>query len=157
MTTDANRLAALQGIANACCPTPGVITGGQPTAAQLRAARDAGIQTVLDIRDPMEPRPYDEAEEARALGLRYINVPVTGGTLNDGTMERILEVVREADRSPLLFHCGSGNRVAGALIPFFLHDRGMTEEEATTTAMRVGLRGADMLEWGLGYAGRHPK
>lgn len=150
-------LAAVSGIPNACCPVPGVVTGGQPTDAQLRAAHAAGAATLLDIRDPMEPRPFDEPALAASLGLRYVNVAVTGASLDDTTMERILEVLRDKAAAPVFFHCGSGNRVGGALIPFFMRDHGMTEEEAIELAMRVGLRGADLLHWGVEYAGRHQK
>ena len=30
-------------------------------------------------------------------------------------------------------------------------DRGMNEEEAVQAAMRVGMRAADLMEWGVGY------
>jgi protein tyrosine phosphatase (PTP) superfamily phosphohydrolase (DUF442 family) len=149
-------LEAFAGIANACGPLPGLITGGQPTDAQVRAARAAGLTTILDIRDPMEPRPFDEPALAAALGLRYENIPVSGATLNDTTMERVLSVLRDATAGPVFFHCGSGNRVGGALIPYFMQDKGMEEDDAIALAMRVGLRGADLLQWGLDYAHRHP-
>lgn len=154
MSTDEARLAAVRGIANACCPAPGLVTGGQPTIEHFRAAKAAGIETVLDIRDPMEPRPFDEPAVVEALGLRYVNVPVTGNTLDDATMERILAVVRDDSMRPVLFHCGSGNRVGGALIPYLMRDRGMSEDEATAMAMRIGLRGAELLHWGLDFAAR---
>ena len=149
-------LAALSGIANACCPLPGLITGGQPNADQFRAARQAGAVTVLDIRDPMEPRPFDEPGLAAELGLRYVNISVTGGSLDDATMERILAVLRDPASTPVFFHCGSGNRVGGALIPYFMRDHGMEEDDAVALAMRIGLRGAELMEWGLDYARRHP-
>lgn len=149
-------LAALNGIANACCPLPGLVTGGQPSAEQFRAAGEAGAVTVLDIRDPMEPRPFDEPGLAAALGLRYVNISVTGGSLDDGTMEQILAVLRDPAAKPVFFHCGSGNRVGGALIPYFMLDHGMEEDDAVALAMRIGLRGAELMEWGLDYARRHP-
>ena len=149
-------LAAVAGIANACAPAAGLVTGGQPTADHLRAAQAAGAITVLDIRDPMEPRPFDEPAVAAGLGLRYVNIPVSGHTLDDATMEQILAVVRDPAAAPVLFHCGSGNRVGGALIPYFMRDKGMEEDDAVALAMRVGLRGAELLEWGLDFARRHP-
>ena len=149
-------LAALAGIANVCAPTQGLVTGGQPTADHLRAARSAGAKTVLDIRDPMEPRQFDEPGLARTLGLNYVNIPVSGSTLEDATMERILAVLRDPASLPVFFHCASGNRVGGALIPYFMGDHGMEEDDAVALAMRVGLRGAELLEWGLDYARRHP-
>lgn len=154
--SDDTLLAALAGITNACAPLPGLVTGGQPTDAQVRAARAAGLTTLLDIRDPMEPRPFDEPALAAALGLRYENIPVSGATLDDATMERILAVLRDGTAGPILFHCGSGNRVGGALIPYFMRDQGMEEDDAIALAMRIGLRGADLLQWGLDYAHRHP-
>jgi len=150
-------LAAVAGIANACAPAAGLVTGGQPTADHLRAAQAAGATTVLDIRDPMEPRPFDEPAAAARLGLRYVNIPVSGHTLDDATMERILAVLRDSAAAPVFFHCGSGNRVGGALIPYFVLDKGMEEDDAVALAMQVGLRGAELLEWGLDFAKRHAR
>jgi protein tyrosine phosphatase (PTP) superfamily phosphohydrolase (DUF442 family) len=146
---------AVSGVANACQILPNVITGGQPNAAQLKALKDAGGGIVLDVRDPMEPRPVDEATMVRELGMEYVNVPVRAGSLDDGTLERILNVLRGAGDRMVFFHCGSGNRVGGALIPYFILDQQMEEQDAVDQAMRVGLRSAEMMEWGLEYARRH--
>ncbi|HEX6434041.1 MAG TPA: hypothetical protein VFZ87_07350, partial [Gemmatimonadales bacterium] len=108
---------AVSGVANACQILPRVITGGQPNAAQLRALKEAGGGIVLDLRDPMEPRPVDESTTVRELGMEYVNVPVRTGALDDATLERILGVLRGAGDRTVFFHCGSGNRVGGALIP----------------------------------------
>jgi protein tyrosine phosphatase (PTP) superfamily phosphohydrolase (DUF442 family) len=150
-----NLLGALQGVANACQILPNVITGGQPNAAQLRALKDAGGGIVLDLRDPMEPRPVDEPAVVKELGMEYVNVPVRAGSLDDPTLDRILSVLRNAGEKTVFFHCGSGNRVGGALIPYFILDQNMEEQDAVEQAMRVGLRSAEMMEWGLDYARRH--
>jgi protein tyrosine phosphatase (PTP) superfamily phosphohydrolase (DUF442 family) len=146
---------AVSGVANACQILPNVITGGQPNAAQLRALKEAGGAIVLDVRDPMEPRLVDEAALVRQLGMEYVNIPVRAGSLNDSTLEQILAVLRGAGDRTVFFHCGSGNRVGGALIPYFILDQEMEEEDAMDQAMRVGLRSAEMMEWGLDYARRN--
>lgn len=146
---------AVHGVANACQALPTVVTGGQPTADQLTALARAGGGIVLDIRDPMEPRPFDEPAHIRALGMEYVNVPVSSGTANDASLEQILGVLRSAGERQVFFHCGSGNRVGGAMIAHFMLDRGMSEEAATEQAMRIGLRSPEYLEWGLDYARRH--
>jgi protein tyrosine phosphatase (PTP) superfamily phosphohydrolase (DUF442 family) len=104
----------------------------------------------------MEPRPFDEAGVVRALGMEYVNQSVRQGALDDSTMDRVLQTVRQAagEEKPLLIHCASANRVGGALIPYFIVDKGMGEDEAVEAAMRIGLRGADLMEWGLDYARR---
>jgi protein tyrosine phosphatase (PTP) superfamily phosphohydrolase (DUF442 family) len=148
---------AMRGVANACQILPNVITGGQPTAEQLKALKEAGGGIVLDLRDPMEPRPVDEPSLVRELGMEYVNVPVRAGSLDDATLERILAVLRGAGDRTVFFHCGSGSRVGGALVPYFILDEGMEEQDAVDQAMRVGLRSAEILEWGLDYARRNQK
>ena len=110
---------------------------------------------MLDLRDPMEPRPLDEPAAARAAGLEYVNIPVTAGSHDDATLERILGVLRGAGDRTVFVHCGSGNRVGGALIPYLMLDQGLEEEDAVDQAMRVGLRSAELMEWGLDYARRN--
>ena len=146
---------AVRDVPNACQILPTVITGGQPSAVQLRALKAAGGAIVLDLRDPMEPRAVDEPALVRELGMKYVNIPVRGGSLDDATMGRILEVLRQAGNQTLFFHCGSGNRVGGALIPYLILDYQMEEEDAVDQAMRVGLRNAELMEWGLSYARRN--
>jgi protein tyrosine phosphatase (PTP) superfamily phosphohydrolase (DUF442 family) len=150
-----NPCEAVSGVANACQVLPNVITGGQPNTEQLKAFKLAGGGIVLDLRDPMEPRPVDEPALVKELGMEYANVPVTAGTLNDATIEAVLQVLRKAGDKTVFFHCGSGNRVAAAMIPYFMLDEKMEEEDAVNQAMRVGLRSSEMLEWGLDYARRH--
>ena len=145
---------AVMGVANACHALPNIVTGGQPSAEHLKAMKEAGAEILLDIRDPMEKRPFDEAALARQVGLEYINVPVSAATINDATMDRILTVLRNAGEKQIYFHCGSGNRVGAALIPYFMLDQGMDEEDSVEQAMRVGLRSPEMMEWGLEYARR---
>jgi protein tyrosine phosphatase (PTP) superfamily phosphohydrolase (DUF442 family) len=146
---------AAAGVTNACQILPTVLTGGQPGPAHLEALRAAGIVTVLDIRDPMEPRPFDEPARVRELGMEYVNIPVGAGSLDDATLERILATLRGAGEQPVFFHCASGNRVGGAMIAHLMLDHGMEEEDAIEQAMRMGLRGPELLEWGLHFARRH--
>jgi protein tyrosine phosphatase (PTP) superfamily phosphohydrolase (DUF442 family) len=103
----------------------------------------------------MESRPVDEAALVRQVGMEYVNIPVRAGSLDDVTLERILTVLRGAGDRTVFFHCGSGNRVGGALIPYFMLDQGLEEEDAVEQAMRVGLRSAELMEWGLDYARRN--
>jgi uncharacterized protein (TIGR01244 family) len=137
-------------------PLPGVITAGQPNAEHLAAFKAAGGRVVLDMREAHEPRGYDEAAEAARLGLTYVHVPVGAGasTRNDRTLDRVRSTLREAE-GPVLVHCASANRVGGALLPVFILDHGMTEDEAIEAALRVGLRAQDLAVWALEYARRH--
>ena len=96
----------------------------------------------------------DEPATAQRLGLEYVVVPVTAGTMTDATLDRIHQVLRDAGGRPVFVHCGSGSRVGGALLPHLMLEHGLTEEDADTQARRIGHRSADLLEWGLDYARR---
>lgn len=145
---------AISGVVNACQVLPTLVTGGQPSPAHLEALKAAGCGIILDTRDPMEPRSFDEPALVRQLGMEYVNIPTVAGRLNDGVLDRTRQVLRDAGERPVFFHCASGNRVGGALIPYLMIDMGMEEEDAVTEAMRVGMRSAELMEWGLDYARR---
>jgi protein tyrosine phosphatase (PTP) superfamily phosphohydrolase (DUF442 family) len=150
-----NLLDAIADVPNACEPLAGLVTGGQPTAAHIAALRAAGCEAVVDLRDPMEPRPVNEPAAVRAAGMEYVNIPVSGGTMTDATLARVRDAVSNlvGDRNVFL-HCGSGNRVGATLIPYLMLDKGLGEEEAVEIAMKVGMRSAELLEWARDYVRR---
>jgi protein tyrosine phosphatase (PTP) superfamily phosphohydrolase (DUF442 family) len=145
---------AIRGVPNACQILPTVVTGGQPTPEHLAALAKSGNAVVVDMREAMEPRAFDEPALVRELGMEYRLVPVGSHSLNDATLEATRSILREAGERPVFVHCGSGNRVGGALIPVLMLDQGLEEDDAVDAAMRVGLRSAELMEWGLGYARR---
>lgn len=144
-------LDAIQGVPNAAQPLPNVVTGGQPTPEHLARLKEAGVELVLDIRDPSEPRGFDEAKTLAQLGIEYAVVPVHAATMNTATLDEIVSVLREHRDRSIFFHCGSGNRVGGALVPYLVLDHGRTPDEALQTAMTVGLRSRELLDWGNDY------
>jgi protein tyrosine phosphatase (PTP) superfamily phosphohydrolase (DUF442 family) len=145
-------LDAVRALPNAAEPVPGWVTGGQPTEQQLEAFKAAGGEVVLDNRDPMEPRPFDEPEAVRAAGLEYHTLPIVHGAVTAETMQRMHEMLRRLTGRKALLHCSSGNRTSAALIPYLMLDREMTEEDAVETAMRGGLRSAELMELAVDYA-----
>jgi protein tyrosine phosphatase (PTP) superfamily phosphohydrolase (DUF442 family) len=144
-------LDAVAGLPNASEPIPGWVTGGQPTADHVTALHGAGCEVILDNRDPMEPRPFDEPATVRAAGMEYVNVPITHGAVTVATMQQMHETVRKLAGKKALLHCSSGNRTAAALIPYLVIDKRMEEEAAVETAMRMGLRSAELMELALEY------
>jgi protein tyrosine phosphatase (PTP) superfamily phosphohydrolase (DUF442 family) len=144
-------LDAVAGLPNAAEAIPGIVTGGQPTAAHLVALKAAGCDVIVDNRDPMEPRPFDEPATVRAAGMEYLSVPIVHGAATVDTMKRMHQVVRGLKGRKALLHCSSGNRTSAALIPYFMLDNGMKEEDAVDLAMRIGLRSAELMEVAVEY------
>ena len=146
-------LEAIAGVANACEPIPGVVTGGQPASEHLAALKRAGCAVVIDIREAMEPRPFRTPDAVVAAGLEYRSIPIGHGAVSDATFTSFVAAVRElSGKRPAFIYCASGNRVGAGLIPYFMLEQGMEEEDAVTAAMRVGLRSAELMEQALEYA-----
>lgn len=103
-------------VINARRPSPALITGGQPSPAQLRAAAQAGVQHVINLRPASEDAGFDEDAEAVALALNYTRIPVAGAQdLTREKVEALDRALAAAGAAPTLVHCASGNRV-GALM-----------------------------------------
>ncbi|HYU28339.1 MAG TPA: sulfur transferase domain-containing protein [Gemmatimonadales bacterium] len=145
-------LAAFAGLPNAAEPVPGWITGGQPTEQQIKGFKAAGGQVVVDNRDPMEPRAFDEPATARAAGLEYISLPIVHGAVTTDTMKSMHETLKRLEGKKALLHCSSGNRTAAALIPYLMVDKKMEHEDAVDLAMSIGLRSAELMEIAVTYA-----
>lgn len=148
-------LDAAAGIPNAAEPVPGLLTGGQPAPAHLATLKAAGCLALLDMRDPMEPRPYRAPDAVVAAGLAYHSVPVPHDPGSDDTLAAVRRTISELlGKGPVFAHCASGNRTGAALIPYLMLDRGMSEADAVHEAMRMGTRNAGLLEWATDYARR---
>ena len=147
-----NLLAAFAGLPNAAEPVPGWVTGGQPTEQQIKAFKAAGGQVVLDNRDPMEPRPFDEPAIVRATGLEYINLPIVHGAVTLETMRQMHDALHKLFGRKALLHCSSGNRTAAGLIPYLMIDKKLEQEDAVDLAMSIGLRSAELMEIAVTYA-----
>jgi protein tyrosine phosphatase (PTP) superfamily phosphohydrolase (DUF442 family) len=145
-------LDAITGVPNASEPIPGIVTGGQPSPEHLAALKRAGCQVVIDIREAMEPQPFKRPDAVVQAGLQYRHIPVGHGPVSDATFGRLVDAVRElAGKTPAFVYCSSGNRVGGGLLPYFMLEQGVEEEDAVAQAMRVGLRSAELMEQALEY------
>jgi protein tyrosine phosphatase (PTP) superfamily phosphohydrolase (DUF442 family) len=146
-------LNAFAGLPNAAEPVLGWVTGGQPTEQQIKAFKAAGGQVVLDNRDPMEPRAFDEPATVRAIGLEYISVPIVHGAVTTDTMKQMHQALKKLVGRKALLHCSSGNRTAAGLIPYLVVDKKMAQEDAVDMAMSIGLRSAELMEIAVTYVG----
>jgi protein tyrosine phosphatase (PTP) superfamily phosphohydrolase (DUF442 family) len=144
-------LSAVAGLPNAAEPVSGWITGGQPSEQQLKAFKSAGGEVVVDNRDPMEPRPFDEPKAVRAFGLEYISLPIVHGAVTTDTMKQMHAAMKKLEGKKALLHCSSGNRTSAAMIPYLMIDKKMEQDDAVDTAMRGGLRSAELMELALEY------
>lgn len=95
-------------------PFAGIITGGQPSLADLQKLKAQGVKNIINLRGAGEFTGYDEAKEAKALGLNYISLEIAGAAgVSIENTKKFDKILSQLDGSTLV-HCASSNRV-GAL------------------------------------------
>ena len=147
-STEASEAAKAPGVGSATAeellprgraPLPGLVTGGEPSQAQLEAIAAEGFRTVINLRTEEEPTEI-AAEDVRNLGMRYVHIPVEGAdgmTLeNVDLLDRVLD---DEEAYPVVLYCGSGNRVGGLLALRAAWMEHRTPEEALELGIDAGL------------------
>lgn len=116
----------------------GIAPAGQPDAAVLAAAAEAGFEAVIDLRGEDENRGMDEAAVVEELGMSYVNLPLSGAaSINRENAARLDALLAEYD-GPILLHCGSGNRV-GAILALRQSLKGADDDAALAYGKSAGL------------------
>lgn len=113
---------------------------GAPTPSDYPLLKDLGIKTVLSIRHDKETPDIDDAKLVEAHGMTYVHLPWNGvDQLTDERLDTMRQVLRDADR-PMLFHCGSANRVGAGWLAYRVLDEGVDLDAALREAKRIGMR-----------------
>ncbi|GAB5542529.1 MAG: hypothetical protein SangKO_022890 [Sandaracinaceae bacterium] len=137
-TSEPTRLA----LPNQAEAEPGVITGGPPSRADLRAAADAGVVMVISLRTEAEGGLAEERAQTEALGMRFAHLPVAGAEGVTADVAREVDALLAEADGPVILHCGSGNR-AGAIMALRAFLNGETPDAAIALGRAAGLRGLE--------------
>lgn len=120
-----------------------LLAAGQPDETALRAAREAGYTTVVNLRTDAEPIGFDERAVVEGLGMRYLQIPVAGAAgVTEDNARALRAAIYEAAPQPVLVHCGTANRV-GALVAVASALDGASVDEALADGRRAGLLGLE--------------
>src|SRR5688500_10205341 len=84
--------------------------GAQPNPGDYQALKDLGVNTIIDLRN--DPTDY-EKKEAEALGMKYVNIPMSGWKYaKDTQVEEFMKVMN--DPTVVAFaHCKAGRHRTG--------------------------------------------
>ena len=115
---------------------------GQPSAEDLAIFASLGVKTVLNIRTPpeMEGLGFDEEASVEAAGMTYVHVPMGREMPSPTDLERIFETLDGAQDGPVLFHCGSSNRVGSVWAVYRGVREGLEVDDAIEAGRVAGLR-----------------
>lgn len=112
----------------------------QPDKDDFKTASEAGIKTVVNLREPGE-QDWDEAARVKELGMTYVNVPFKSPvSLTDAVFDNVRALLNAKGNKPLILHCSSANRVGAIWLAHRVLDGGLTYDEALKEAKTVGLK-----------------
>jgi protein tyrosine phosphatase (PTP) superfamily phosphohydrolase (DUF442 family) len=118
---------------------------GQPSAFAYPAIADAGIRSVMCVRQPGEavapppvppPPPFDttEASTLQQLGVSYQNIPITRTMtqteFNAAATQAALALLKNGAAGPALIHCSTGDRASSAFAVMLIIGAGWTNAVA---------------------------
>ncbi len=95
-----------------------VAVGGPITGDGMAELKRRGYVTVVNIRAPDEQGSNieQEAADARAAGLRYLNIPIRIADIGVSAItDKVLAVLADASSAPVYLHCAAGVRASGIL------------------------------------------
>jgi uncharacterized protein (TIGR01244 family) len=124
---------------------PALATAGQPTPEALRALKQQGFRTVINLRAATEPGVKEEEAIVKAAGLAYVSVPVTPASFSQQQVDQVAKVLDDPQAGPILLHCGSANRVGGVWTALQTQ-RGKSYEEALAEGRAIGLTSPAMVD-----------
>ena len=124
-----------------------LITGGQPTEDQLRAAAAEGVTTVINLA-PINPRYSlpDEPGLVRSLGMAYYHIPVDWEGPKPSDFEAFESVMQGLPLGKTLVHCAANFRVTAFYSLYALKHLGWSEAQADAFRASVW-QGSDYPVW----------
>lgn len=85
--------------------------GAQPEKDDYAALAALGVKTVIDLRN--DPTDY-EKPAVEALGMKYINIPMSGWKYSDDKdVEQFMKVMSDPDTGIVYVHCKAGKHRTG--------------------------------------------
>ena len=87
--------------------------GGQPKEQDYKHLAAIGIRTIIDLRN--DPKEY-EKREAEALGLRYINIPMSDKDYPEtSAIDQFLKLLDDPSTGKFFVHCAGGRHRTGVI------------------------------------------
>ena len=119
-----------------------ILTGGQPTEAQLQAAAAEGVQTVINLAT-INPRYslVDEAGSVAELGMTYVHIPVEWESPQKADFAAFEAAMQVAEKEKTLVHCAANYRVTAFVSLYAMKHWGWSTEQADGLMAHVWKKG----------------
>lgn len=118
----------------------------QPSEKDLAAAKEAGVERVITLRNPAEIK-WDESKVVRDLEMEFSQLPVEfPGGLTSEKLNEVCIALEDAEGKPALLHCGSAVRVGAVWMAYRATRQAIPLEQAQAEAEAIGLTSPEAVE-----------
>lgn len=134
-----------------------VACAGATTPEALRAVKEMGFASVVNLREASEPDANLDAESnaAKAAGLRYVHLPLNRQAPDSAVVDRFVDAARDPANQPMFIHCASGSRAAAMWLVKRAVIDGWPIDRATEEAEKLGLTSVPWKQFATDYAKAH--
>ena len=115
--------------------------GGEPTDKGYRQIHERGVTAIVDLRNSTAAQ-QRSADEARHLGMDYINLPIDPNNMPTDKANAFLDFMRQHEGQQVLIHCGSANRASAMYAVYLGAVKGLSTDDAIQRARGTGLKEA---------------
>ena len=122
---------ALAGVPNAGQINDFLLRGAQPSNQGLAELKKLGVTTVVNLRG-WSHEVESERKQAESLGLRYLNIPVSGWSPpTNEQVAQFLALLRSSPGQKIFVHCKYGEDRTGVMMAAFrIAENNWTVEQA---------------------------
>lgn len=124
----------LPGLPNLHKVSDGLYRGAEPTAEGMKQLEKLGIKTVVNLRSFHSDRQQLEGTE-----LAYEQIPATALNIEAEDVVRFVQIVADANRTPVFVHCRHGSDRTGTMCAVYrIVAEGWSKEEAIKEMTKGG-------------------
>ncbi len=121
----------LQDIVNFRPLSDRLLSSGMPTADQVQAIAQAGVDLVINLA-PFDPERdlHDEARLVTSAGMEYLNIPVDWDAPRQMDLQSFMQAMDQNRERKVLVHCRANYRATGFIALYRMLRLGWTREDA---------------------------
>jgi protein tyrosine phosphatase (PTP) superfamily phosphohydrolase (DUF442 family) len=130
--------------------TPLIGTGGQMTDAGIQQLVEKGYRAVINLRTAEEGVDLEaEQKFVEKEGMAYYAIPLSGKSPEAGQAAQFLDLMEHLREKRVFVHCATANRVGSLMMIKRVLQDGLTLDQASAEAARVGLRSDTLRQFAL--------
>jgi uncharacterized protein (TIGR01244 family) len=134
-----------------------IACGGATTPQAVPELKKMGFASIVNMRLANEPgaNVEGEGEAARAAGIKYFHIPVSGAAPDPAAADQFLKTITAPENNPAYIHCASGNRVSAMWMIKRMGVDHWDADKAFTEAAALGLTSPALKQFAIDYAQSH--